>query len=66
MLGLEAYLKRCSLDVRLIHLVKLRASQIDGCAYCIDMHWKQPCMNSTHRARRLPQKPGAEDSQSAL
>jgi len=22
------------------HMVKLRASQINGCAYCIDMHWK--------------------------
>ena len=24
----------------LLHLVRLRASQINGCAYCIDMHWK--------------------------
>ena len=23
-----------------MHLVKLRASQLNGCAYCIDMHWK--------------------------
>lgn len=36
----ETYLEQCSLEERLIHLVKLRASQINGCAYCIDMHWK--------------------------
>lgn len=40
MLGLERYLHGCGLDERLIHLIKLRASQVNGCAYCIDMHWK--------------------------
>src|SRR5262249_59907139 len=40
MLGLEQYLRECSLEQPLIHLVKVRASQINGCAYCIDMHWK--------------------------
>jgi AhpD family alkylhydroperoxidase len=40
MLGLEKYLHDCGLEDRLIHLVKLRASQINGCAYCLDMHWK--------------------------
>ncbi len=40
MMGLDAHLSHCSLEVKLIHLVKLRASQINGCAYCIDMHWK--------------------------
>ncbi len=40
MLGLEKYLKTCGLEAQLIHLVKLRASQINGCAYCIDMHSK--------------------------
>ena len=29
-----------SLDKRLFHLVEIRASQINGCAYCIDMHTK--------------------------
>jgi AhpD family alkylhydroperoxidase len=28
------------LEESLIHLIKLRASQINGCAYCLDMHWK--------------------------
>jgi AhpD family alkylhydroperoxidase len=40
MLGLEEYLHQCGLEEPLIHLVKLRASQVNGCAYCIDMHWK--------------------------
>ena len=40
MLGLEQYLHECGLDERLLHLVKLRVSQINGCAYCLDMHWK--------------------------
>ena len=30
-----------SLDKRLFHLVEIRASQINGCAYCIDMHTKE-------------------------
>ena len=38
--GLEVYLHGCGLEHRLLHLVKLRASQINGCAYCIDMHSK--------------------------
>jgi AhpD family alkylhydroperoxidase len=40
MLGLEQYLHECGLEEPLIHLIKLRASQINGCAYCLDMHWK--------------------------
>src|SRR2546430_16918448 len=38
--GLEKYLATCGLDHKLMDLVKLRVSQINGCAYCIDMHWK--------------------------
>jgi AhpD family alkylhydroperoxidase len=40
MLALESYLAKCGLDHKLLHMLKLRASQINGCAYCIDMHWK--------------------------
>jgi len=40
MLGLETYLAQCGLESGLLHLLKLRASQMNGCAYCIDMHWK--------------------------
>jgi len=40
MLGMEAYLAKCGLERPLIHLIKMRASQINGCAYCLDMHSK--------------------------
>ena len=40
MSGLEAYVTACGLEASLLDLVKLRASQINGCAYCIDMHSK--------------------------
>jgi AhpD family alkylhydroperoxidase len=38
--GLEKYIAQSGLDRKLIHLIKMRASQINGCAYCIDMHSK--------------------------
>jgi len=38
LLAMEKYLAGCGLDHKFIHLLKLRASQINGCAYCIDMH----------------------------
>lgn len=37
---LERYLKKTGLEPDLVELVKLRVSQINGCAYCIDMHTK--------------------------
>src|SRR5215471_591978 len=40
LLGLERYLRTCGLEESLLHLVKMRASQINGCAYCMDMHSK--------------------------
>ena len=40
MLGIEQYLKQCGLETSLQDLIKLRVSQLNGCAYCIDMHWK--------------------------
>ncbi|KAA0213071.1 MAG: carboxymuconolactone decarboxylase family protein [Leptolyngbya sp. PLA3] len=40
MLGLENYVRRCGLEHSLLELVKTRASQINGCAYCLDMHTK--------------------------
>ena len=38
MSSLEAYLRDGGLDKRLLHMVKLRASQMNGCAFCTDMH----------------------------
>ncbi len=40
MLGLETYVRRSGLEHSLLELVKTRVSQINGCAYCIDMHTK--------------------------
>jgi AhpD family alkylhydroperoxidase len=40
MYGLEKYLVESSIEKPLRDLIKLRASQINGCAYCIDMHYK--------------------------
>src|SRR5437660_4341549 len=40
MYGLGKYLAKCGLEPSLQELVKTRASQINGCAYCIDMHTK--------------------------
>ncbi len=40
MLGLEQAVRDCGLEYSLIELVKTRASQINGCAYCIYMHTK--------------------------
>ena len=38
--GVETYIQRCGLERSLIELVKMRASQINGCAFCLDMHSK--------------------------
>jgi alkylhydroperoxidase family enzyme len=39
--ALEQYVQESGLERRFIHLIKLRASQINGCAYCVDMHVKE-------------------------
>jgi AhpD family alkylhydroperoxidase len=36
--GVETYIRGCGLDKLLVHLVRVRASQINGCAFCINMH----------------------------
>jgi AhpD family alkylhydroperoxidase len=38
--ALERYITTCGLDHKLIHLLKMRVSQLNGCAFCIDMHSK--------------------------
>ncbi|HEY9722306.1 MAG TPA: carboxymuconolactone decarboxylase family protein [Oscillatoriaceae cyanobacterium] len=38
--GLEQYVRGCGVEHALLELVKTRASQINGCAYCLDMHTK--------------------------
>lgn len=40
MLGLEQYARNASIEHSLLELVKTRASQLNGCAFCLDMHTK--------------------------
>ena len=41
MLGLEEYLAQSGLDKKILSLIKIKASQINKCAFCIDMHTKE-------------------------
>src|SRR5947208_395804 len=45
--GLENYVRQSCLEPALLELVKLRASQINGCSYCIDMHTKDASTEGT-------------------
>ena len=38
--ALDRYIQTCGLERSLVTLIQLRASQLNGCAYCLDMHWK--------------------------
>src|SRR5438874_4885388 len=38
--ALDRYLSTCGIDRKLLCLIRRRASQLNGCAYCLDMHWK--------------------------
>ncbi|HXS36174.1 MAG TPA: carboxymuconolactone decarboxylase family protein [Flavipsychrobacter sp.] len=40
MSGFEHYMRSSTLDKKLLELVKIRASQINGCGYCLDLHTK--------------------------
>lgn len=41
MFKIEGYIKRSGIDHKLAELIKYRVSQINGCAYCLDMHHKE-------------------------
>lgn len=40
-MGLEMYVQKSGIEKRYLDLVKIRTSQINGCAYCVDMHTKE-------------------------
>src|SRR5690348_16729695 len=40
MLGLQKVVNECGLEPALLELVKMRSSQINGCAFCLDMHYR--------------------------
>jgi len=51
MLALENYVRKSSLEQSLLELVRMRASQINGCAYCLDMHSKDARANGETEQR---------------
>ena len=51
MLGLERQVQKAGLDSKLLDLVRMRASQINGCAYCLDMHSKDARANGETEQR---------------
>lgn len=51
MLGLEGYVRQSGLENSLLEMVRLRASQINGCAYCVDMHTKDACAQGEKEQR---------------
>lgn len=54
--GLGKYLHQCSLEVKLAHLIAYRVSQINGCAFCLDMHHKD-AINNGETEQRLHSLP---------
>ena len=51
MLGLEREVRQAGFDPRLLDLVRMRASQINGCSYCLDMHSKDARANGETEQR---------------
>jgi AhpD family alkylhydroperoxidase len=45
MIGVEAYLSKASISQTTKELIKIRASQINGCAYCINIHTQDAIKN---------------------
>jgi len=52
MLALESFLNSCGLSKTHLHLIKVRASQMNGCAFCINMH-TQDALKDGETAARL-------------
>lgn len=51
MMGLETYIAQVAISKSLKELIKIRASQINGCAYCIDMHTTDALKNGETNQR---------------
>ena len=51
MLGLERQVRQAGFDSKMLDLVRMRASQINGCAYCLDMHSKDARANGETEQR---------------
>ena len=53
LIDLEKYIASTGLDMKLYHLLKMRASQINGCHYCINMHSRDAMNKYGETAQRL-------------
>lgn len=53
LLSLEKYVRQSGLETSLLQLVKARASQLNGCAYCLDMHTKDALADHENEQRLL-------------
>lgn len=51
MMGQELYLQQSTLDPTLIHLLKVRASQLNHCAFCITLHTTLACQHGETEQR---------------
>ncbi|MCM5527880.1 carboxymuconolactone decarboxylase family protein [Parasegetibacter sp. NRK P23] len=51
MIGLETYLSQCAISKTTRELIKIRASQINGCAFCINMHTRDAIKNGETQQR---------------
>ena len=49
-MGLEKYV-RANVDGHLLHLIKLRASMLNGCSYCVDMHSTEALADGNSRTQ---------------
>jgi AhpD family alkylhydroperoxidase len=61
MSGLEKVVESSTLEPLFVELVKQRASQINGCAYCLDMHTKDAAALAWTEALTLLPETGAPD-----
>ena len=59
--NVEAYLHNCGLEHSLLHLLKMRASQINHCTFCLDMHSREARRNG-ETEQRLYLLPGWRES----
>jgi AhpD family alkylhydroperoxidase len=51
LMGLEQAVQNSGIDKKLLHLVKLRASQINSCAFCMAMHTREAIRDGEHPDR---------------
>lgn len=58
---LESYVRNAGIEAKLLHLLKVRASQLNKCAYCIDMHVKE-ALDDGEDAQRLYLLPAWQES----